>query len=73
MNINQLSHKYYLACKRVSDVAEKLYEDIHTNGGHPITDEDVIRKKITDAIKEIRSELDLIKSAIAEYDEYHSS
>lgn len=69
MKSKELSHKYFQACQRVADVSEKLYEDLHTRSGDPVTDEALIRKMITDTIKEIRTEFELIKSAIVELKE----
>ena len=69
MNDKQLSDLYFTATSRVVDVAQNLYERLHTQKGFPETDEELVRKMITETIKEIRSELDLIKTAVAEINE----
>lgn len=69
MNQEQLSDLYFTATSRVVDVSQGLYEKLHTQKGFPETDEELVRKMITDTIKEIRSELDLIKTAVAEINE----
>ncbi len=73
MDQEQLSDIYFIATSRVVDVTQALYEKLHTSNGMPEMSEEVVRKTITDTIKEIRSELDLIKTAVAEINEYHSS
>jgi len=72
MNQEQLSDLYFKATSRVIDVSQDLYEKLHTQKGFPQADEEVVRKMITDATKEIRSELDLIKTAVAEINEYYT-
>ena len=72
MNEQQLSDLYFTATSRVVDVAQNLYERLHTQKGFPETDEELVRKMITETIKEIRSELDLIKTAVAEINEHHT-
>jgi hypothetical protein len=72
MNEQQLSDLYFTATSRVVDVAQSLYERLHTQKGFPETDEELVRKMITETIKEIRSELDLIKTAVAEINEHHT-
>ena len=72
MNEQQLSDLYFTATSRVVDVAQNLYERLHTQKGFPETDEELVRKMITETIKEIRSELDLIKTAVAEINEHYT-
>lgn len=72
MDKETLSKIYYTSTTRVMDVMEKLYEDLHGPTGTPKYHEDEIRKMITDTIKEVRSELDYIKTAVAEINEYYS-
>lgn len=71
MDSKALSTIYFISTSRVVDVVEKLYEDLHSDKGQPKVQEDEIRKMITDSIKEIRSELDYIKTAVAEINEYY--
>lgn len=72
MDKETLSKIYYTSTTRVMDVMEKLYEDLHGPTGTPKHHEDEIRKMITDTIKEVRSELDYIKTAVSEINEYYS-
>tara|TARA_R100000951_G_scaffold60223_2_gene50642 strand:- start:8208 stop:8429 length:222 start_codon:yes stop_codon:yes gene_type:complete len=73
MDQQKLSDLYFTATSRVVDVTQALYEKLHTTKGLPECDEEMVRKTITDTIKEIRSELDLIKTAVAEINERSNS
>jgi hypothetical protein len=73
MDNKKLSELYYTSTSRVIDVAQSLYEKLHNYKGRPVTDDEEVRKMITNAVKEIRSELDLIKTAVAESNEHSNS
>jgi hypothetical protein len=73
MDNKKLSALYYTSTSRVIDVAQSLYESLHNYKGTPVTDEELVRKMITNAVKEIRSELDLIKTAVSESNEHSNS
>ena len=67
MDTNRLSELYHLACARSQEVLVELYEDLHDKDGQPIKgDEDWVKARIQQAVKEIRTELSLINSAIQE-------
>ena len=72
MDNKKLSELYFTSTSRVTDVAQTLYEKLHNYKGIPETDEEQVRKMITNAVKEIRSELDLIKTAVAETNEHYT-
>ena len=72
MDNKKLSELYFTSTSRVTDVAQTLYEKLHNYKGIPVTDEELVRKMITNAVKEIRSELDLIKTAVAETNEHYT-
>lgn len=67
MDTNRLSELYHLACARSQEVLVELYEDLHDEKGEPVIgDEDWVKARIQQAVKEIRTELSLINSAIQE-------
>jgi hypothetical protein len=47
----------------------ELYEDLHDNKGNPLLDLESITDKINAYKRVVRTELDLIKSAVEQYDE----
>lgn len=66
MDTNKLSHIFHLACSRSQEVLVELYEDLHGAKGVPVEDPDWVKSRIQQAVKEIRTELSLINSAIEE-------
>jgi hypothetical protein len=69
MTTQELSKLYCDATIRVHQIADDIYEDIHTAGGKPMTDAEYVGNKLNIAIKAIRSECDFIRSAIKEWEE----
>lgn len=68
MTSAELSRLHYIACSRAQEVLTELYEELHDYEGVPImdADKDWFKQKIQSAVKEIRTELSLISSAIEE-------
>jgi len=67
MELHSLSALYHLACSRSQDTLVELYEDLHDSKGIPKQDDaEWIKSRIQKAVKEIRTELSLINSAIEE-------
>ena len=67
MKSSKLSALYHLACARSQETLVDLYEDLHDSKGFPMQgDADWIKSRIQKAVKEIRTELSLINSAIEE-------
>lgn len=69
MKEDRLSELYHLACSRSQEVLVELYEDLHDKDGQPIKHEDLdlVKSLIQQSVKEIRTELSLINSAIEEF------
>jgi hypothetical protein len=69
MNTDRLSELFHLACARSQEVLVDLYEDLHDDDGQPILHEDLdaIKSRVQQAVKEIRTELSLINSAVEEF------
>jgi len=66
----ELSRMYFVACSGIHDTVNSLYEHLHlSNGGDPKIDEGYVADLITRAKRSIFIELDLIKTALAEYNE----
>jgi len=66
MSPSRLSKIYHLACSRSQESLVDLYEELHDKKGNPIMNHDLVKSKIQQSIKEIRTELSLISSAIEE-------
>jgi hypothetical protein len=47
-------------------IIEELYEAIHDNQGNPIEDYETVKLKVDEAIKKVRLEVDIIKTAAQE-------
>ena len=69
MDTASVSKSYFTATSRVSALMTELYEDLHDNKGNPLLDLESITDKINAYKRVVRTELDLIKSAVEQYDE----
>jgi hypothetical protein len=69
MTDQDLSKAYYTSTSRVIDLMQNLYDVLHHNNGNPINEKDLVCRLTNEHLKEIRSELDLIKTAVAEAEE----
>tara|TARA_B110000908_G_scaffold171484_1_gene234408 strand:- start:1800 stop:2042 length:243 start_codon:yes stop_codon:yes gene_type:complete len=67
MNKDELSKCYYRGTDRSCQAIEKLYEELYTHSGDPQVDEEHVIKLVQDCIRKVRSELDIIKTAVNEY------
>lgn len=66
MTAKELSECYFKGVSRAITVLETLYEDLHDNSGNPLDDFETVKQKAADAIKHVRAELDIIKTAAEE-------
>tara|TARA_R100000149_G_scaffold63157_1_gene33940 strand:- start:191 stop:421 length:231 start_codon:yes stop_codon:yes gene_type:complete len=73
MEISRVSSYYFIACDRVHEVMDDLYESLHDKDGNPITDLESVIDVVANSRKEIYEELDMIKSIVAEYEDIQSS
>lgn len=62
----ELSEKYFLACNRMHQEIDELYELIHDKSGHALTDETIVQTAIQSSVRSINIEMDLIKSCCFE-------
>jgi len=69
MDTASVSKSYFTATSRVSSLMTELYEDLHDHKGNPILDLEEITNKINAYKRVVRTELDLIKSAVEQYEE----
>ena len=66
MTIKELSECYFRGTSRASMVLEELYEALHDKDGNPVEDMDFVKLKVDEAIKKVRLEVDIIKTAAQE-------
>ena len=66
MTDKELSECYFRGTSRAGRVMEELYEDLHDSLRNPIDDIDLVNLKVNDAIKKVRLEVDIIKTAVEE-------
>ena len=69
MEISRVSSYYFIACDRVHEVMDDLYESLHDKDGNPMTDLESVIDIVANSRKEIYEELDMIKSIVAEYED----
>ena len=68
MEISKLSWYYYHACDRIHEIVDDLYEALHKEEGIPME----LTGEVEEALKDVKSliwhEIDLIKSAVDEFE-----
>jgi len=69
MEKSKLSFFYHLACDRVHDAIDDLYESLHNEDGEPILESDIINSSTEAVSNVVREELSIIKTALDEYAE----
>lgn len=72
MEPSRISSYYLMACDRVHQVVDELYESLHNEKGEPIKDLESVVDFVTASRKQIYEELDLIKSIVSEYESSQS-
>ena len=65
----ELSEKYFIACNRMHQEIDELYELIHGKNGDPVFDETLIQTLIQSSMRSISIEMDLIKSCCFEHND----
>ena len=68
MNKNKVSETYFIACKRIHDAADMLYESLHNNDGNAVTEFNEVLNKIKDFRDWVNIEIDLVREACKEYE-----
>lgn len=66
MTREELSGCYFKGTSRAAIIMEELYEAIHTQQGEPIEDYETVKQHVDEAIKKVRLELDIVKTAAQE-------
>ena len=69
MEKSKLSFFYHLACDRVHEAIDDLYESLHDEDGKPILESDIINSSTEAVSNVVREELSIIKTALDEYTE----
>ncbi len=68
METSKLSSYYYLACDRIHQIVDDLYEAIHDESGLPLDTSEEVEEALKDVKSFIWHEIDLIKSAVDEFE-----
>tara|TARA_R100000353_G_scaffold175304_1_gene145296 strand:- start:1393 stop:1614 length:222 start_codon:yes stop_codon:yes gene_type:complete len=68
MNKNKVSETYFIACERIHDAADMLYESLHNDDGNAVTEFNEILNKIKDFRDWVNIEIDLVREACKEYE-----
>lgn len=68
METSKLSDYFYLACDRIHQVIDDLYESLHDEDGGPLLSSDEVDQAMEGIKSSIYQELDLIKSIIDEHE-----
>lgn len=69
MNFDKLSQLYNLSCLNAHDLLDELYEEVHTPNGDPKVSGEEIKAIKQRFMAKIRQELELIQTAVDEYEE----
>jgi hypothetical protein len=69
MDTASVSKSFFTATSRVCSLMTELYEDLHDYKGEPLLDTEEITHKINAYKRVVRTELELIKSAVEQYEE----
>ena len=69
MEAYRLSSYYLIACDRVHQIMDDLYEALHDENGDPLHNAESVIDVVASTRKEIYEELDMIKSIVAEYED----
>ena len=68
METSKLSSYYHLACDRIHQIVDDLYEAIHDESGLPLDTSEEVEEALKDVKSFIWHEIDLIKSAVDEFE-----
>ncbi len=68
METSKLSQYFYLACDRIHQVIDDLFESLHDENGEPLLKSEEVEQAMEGIKSAIYQELDLIKSVVDEYE-----
>jgi len=68
MERSKLSEYFYIACDRIHQVIDDLFESLHDEKGEPLMTTEQVEKAMEGVRAALYQELDLIKSIVDEYE-----
>ena len=68
MKTSKVSEYFYIACDRIHQVIDELYESLHDEEGNALLSSDQIEESMEGVKNAVYQELDLIKSIVEEYE-----
>ena len=68
METSKLSEYFFLACDRIHQVIDDLYESLHDEDGEALLKAEEVEQAMEGIKSAIYQELDLIKSVVDEYE-----
>ena len=68
MERSKLSEYFYIACDRIHQVIDDLFESLHDENGEPLMTTEQVEKAMEGVRAALYQELDLIKSIVDEYE-----
>jgi len=68
METSKLSEYFFLACDRIHQVIDDLFESLHDEKGQPLLKSEEVEQAMEGIKSAIYQELDLIKSVVDEYE-----
>ena len=68
METSKLSEYFFLACDRIHQVIDDLYESLHDEDGESLLKAEEVEQAMEGIKSAIYQELDLIKSVVDEYE-----
>lgn len=68
MERSKLSEYFYIACDRIHQVVDDLFEALHDEKGEPLMSTDQVEKAMEGVRSALYQELDLIKTIVDEYE-----
>lgn len=69
MEISKLSLLFHIACDRIHEIIDDLYEALHDEAGVPLENWDQVEEAMDGVKTAIYHELDLIKAAVDEHED----
>ncbi len=68
MKTSKVSEYFYIACDRIHQIIDELYESLHDEEGIALLSSDQIEESMEGVKNAVYQELDLIKSIVEEYE-----
>jgi hypothetical protein len=68
MKTSKVSEYFYIACDRIHQIIDELYESLHDEEGTALLSSDQIEESMEGVKNAVYQELDLIKSIVEEYE-----